>query len=86
MPPRVRAVPVRFNPGYTPPPPPPAQYHVPSVYVNFNYGVHNTPQYPAPDGCVMPDVTLKIAEDPDMGYGAFTTIAPAAGPLHAGEG
>jgi hypothetical protein len=44
---------------------------VPAKYVRLSPGVFNTKRYA--DGVQMPDLYLATAEDPEMGYGTFTT-------------
>ncbi len=46
-------------------------YPVPTKYVRFYPGVSNTKKYQ--DGVQLPDLYMATAEDPEMGFGVYTT-------------
>jgi hypothetical protein len=68
---RIRRKPVLFPRPLRADPPVQREIHVPAKDVRFFPGVYNTKRYG--DGAQMPDLYLGTAEDPQMGYGAFTT-------------
>lgn len=60
------------------------KFTVPAKYVKLSPGVFNTKRYA--DGVQMPKLYVATAEDPEMGYGVFTTrgVYPGTYMMHYG--